>query len=149
MRAAECPPSPDIARSPMVSGVICKEPRVPSPAREGHTVPRVPGSVGLGLDLLPPAEKMPLVKSCCLNPRLHLCCSGCWCSGMFHAAAKHNSLREMPQLLVIAAALALHGSKGWGSVICYFKAARSFKLHIHVHLCVCVSEYMYVCFMCT
>lgn len=33
MRAAECPPSPDIARSPMVSGVICKEPRVPSQGR--------------------------------------------------------------------------------------------------------------------
>lgn len=69
LRTAECPPGPDPARSPTVSGVICKEPRVPSPAREG-----LPGSAGLRLDSLSPAEKTSLVKSCCLNPKLPLCC---------------------------------------------------------------------------
>lgn len=67
---------------------------------------------------------------------------------MFNVAAKHKSLREMPRSLVLSAALALNGSKGWEIIIFYYKAAGSLKQYIFMYFSVRVYTYMYALCIC-
>ena len=119
------------ARSGAASGRVCSEPGAPSSAWEG------PGHGSRR------HSKGPWWKAIGLITNSRSAAWECWCLSLFNVVANHKSLREMPRSLVLSAALALDGSKGWEIIIFYYKAAGSLKQYIFMCFSVYISTYMY------